>query len=157
MLTQCSHDRTFALANLSAYKLIPQRSTCLTSFRYLQYHLLPEKGALLWPSALKTFKFSILYMIPCSNQMTFWGLFLHEFSSVQLLSCVTLCDPMDCRMPRFPVHHQIPKLTQTLVHQVGDAIQLSHPLSSLSPPAPNPSQHQGLFQWVNSSPHTKNV
>ena len=70
-------------------------------------------------------------MIPCSNQMTFWGLFLHEFSSVQLLSCVTLCDPMDCRMPRFPVHHQIPKLTQTLVHQVGDAIQPSHPLSSL--------------------------
>ena len=74
MLIQCSHGRTFALANLSAYTLIPQRSICLTSFRYLQYHLLPEKGELLWPSGLKTFKFSILYMIPCSNQMTFWGL-----------------------------------------------------------------------------------
>ena len=50
-----------------------------------------------------------------------------------------------------PVHHQLPEFTQTHVHLVSDAIQPSHPLSSPSPPAPNPSQHQGLFQWVNSS------
>ena len=54
-------------------------------------------------------------------------------------------------MPGFPVHHQLPEFTQTHVHWVGDAIQPSHPLSFPSPPAPSPSQHQGLFQWVNSS------
>ena len=61
-------------------------------------------------------------------------------------SCPTLCDPMNCSMPGLPVHHQLPEFTQTHVHWVGDAIQPPHPLSSLSPPAPNPSQHQGLFQ-----------
>ena len=66
-------------------------------------------------------------------------------------SCLTLCVPMNRNTPGLPVHHQLPELTQTHVHQVGDAIQPSHPLSSPSPPAPNPSQHQGLFQWVNSS------
>ena len=74
------------------------------------------------------------------------------FSSVQSLSwCPTLRDPMNCSMPGLPVHHQLPEFTQTHVHRVGDATQPSHPLSSPSPPAPNPSQHQGLFQWVNSS------
>ena len=57
----------------------------------------------------------------------------------------TLCDPMECSMPVFPVHHQLPELAQTHVHRVGDAIQLSHPLLSPSPPAFNVSQHQGLF------------
>ena len=57
---------------------------------------------------------------------------------------------MDCSMPSFPVHHQLPELTQTHVHQVGDAIQQSHPLSSPSP-ALNLSQHQGVFQVVSSS------
>ena len=66
-------------------------------------------------------------------------------------SCPTLCDPMNRSMPGLPVHHQLPEFTQTEVHRVGDAIQPSHPLSSPSPPAPNPSQHQGLFQWLNSS------
>ena len=63
------------------------------------------------------------------------------FSSVQLLSRVRLCDPMDCSTPGLPVHHQLLELTQTHVHQVGDAIQPSHPLSSPSPPALNLSQH----------------
>jgi len=58
---------------------------------------------------------------------------------------------MDCRTPGFPVHHQLPELTQTHVHRVGDAIQPSHPLSSPSSPAFNLSHHQGLFQWVSSS------
>ena len=70
-----------------------------------------------------------------------------QFSSVTQL-CLTLCDPMDYNTPGFPVHHQLPELTQTHVHWVSDAIQLSHPLSSPSPPTLNLSQHQGLFQWV---------
>ena len=66
-------------------------------------------------------------------------------------SCPTLCSPMNCSMPGLPVHHQLPEFTQTHVHRVSDAIQPSHPLLSPSPLAPNPSQHQSLFQWVNSS------
>ena len=62
-------------------------------------------------------------------------------------SCPTLCNPMDCSIPGFPVHHQLLEPAQTRVHQVGDAIQPSHLLSSPSPPAFNLSQHQGLFQW----------
>ena len=68
-----------------------------------------------------------------------------QFSSVTQ-SCLTLCNPMNRSTPDLPVHHQLPEFTQTHVHQVGDVIQPSHPLSSLSSPAPNPSQHQGLFQ-----------
>ena len=74
-----------------------------------------------------------------------------RFSLVQSLSHVRLCDPMNHSTPGLPVHHQLPEFTQTHVHRVGDTIQTSHPLSSPSPPAPNPSQHQSLFQWVNSS------
>ena len=70
--------------------------------------------------------------------------FLIQFSSVAQ-SCPTLCDPMNRSTPGLPVHHQLPEFTQTHVHRVGDAIQPSHPLSSPSP-APNPSQHQSLFQ-----------
>ena len=66
-------------------------------------------------------------------------------------SCPALCDPMNRSTPGLPVHHQFLEFTQTHVHRVGDAIQPSHPLLSPSPPAPSPSQHQGLFQWVNSS------
>ena len=72
-----------------------------------------------------------------------------QFSSVAQ-SCLTLCNRRDCSTPGLPVHHQLPEFTQTHVHRVSDAIQPSHPLSSPSPPAFNPSQHQGLFQWVNS-------
>ena len=71
-------------------------------------------------------------------------------SSVQLSSvtqsCLTLCNPMNHSTPGLPVHHQLPEFTQTHVHRVSDAIPPSHPLSSPSPPAPNPSQHQSLFQ-----------
>ena len=68
-----------------------------------------------------------------------------QFSSVAQL-CPTLCNPMNCSTPGLTVHHQLPEFIQTHVHQVSDAIQPSHPLSSPSPPAPNPSQHQSLFQ-----------
>ena len=73
-----------------------------------------------------------------------------QFSSVTQL-CPTLCDPMNWSTPALPVHHQLPEFTQTHIHWVRDAIQPSHPLSSPFPPAPNPSKHQSLFQWVNSS------
>ena len=66
-------------------------------------------------------------------------------------SCPTLCDPMNHSIPGLPVHLQLPEFTQTHVHRVSDAIQPSHSLSSPSPPASNPSQHQSLFQWVSSS------
>src|SRR5574337_159860 len=86
---------------------------------------------------------SLLYIISrISPQIPFSSV---QFSSVAQ-SCPTLCDPMNCSMPGLPVHHQLPEFTQTHVHRVSDAIQPSHPLSSPSPPAPNPSQHQSLFQ-----------
>ena len=73
-----------------------------------------------------------------------------QFSSVQFKSaaqsCLTLCDPMNHSMPGLPVHHHLLEFTQTHAHRVRDAIQPSHPRSSPSPPAPNPSQHQSLFQ-----------
>ena len=70
-----------------------------------------------------------------------------QFSSVAQ-SCPTLCDHMNCSTPGLPVYHHLPEFTQTHVHRVSDAIQLSHPLASPSPLAPNPSQHQSLFQWI---------
>ena len=73
-----------------------------------------------------------------------------QFSSVAQ-SCPTLCDPMDCSTPGLPAHHQLPEFTQAHVHRVGDAIQPSHPLSFLSPPAFSLSQPQVLFKWVSSS------
>ena len=71
---------------------------------------------------------------------------LVQFSSVQSLSRVQLCDSMNRSTPGLPVHHQLPEFTQTHVHRVRDAIQPSHSRSPPSPPAPNPSQHQSLFQ-----------
>ena len=81
------------------------------------------------------------YMKRCSASL------IIQFSPVAQL-CPTLCDPVNCSTSDLPVHHQLPKFTQTHVHRVADAIQPSHPLLSPSPPAPNPSQHQDLFQWV---------
>ena len=92
---------------------------------------------------------------PCLTHINVWQKPLQycevfQFSSVAQ-SCPSLCNPMNCTMPGLPVHHQCPEFTQTHVHRVGNAIQPSHPLSSASAPAPNPSQPQSLFQWVNSS------
>ena len=91
-------------------------------------------------------------ILPQSNERSGEDVFLpfnkfswHQIRSVAQ-SCPTLCDPMNRSTPGLPVHHQLPEFTQTYVHRVSDAIQPSHPLSSPSPPAPNPSQHQSLFQ-----------
>ena len=73
-----------------------------------------------------------------------------QFSSVTQ-SCPTPWDPMNLSTPGLPVHHQLLEFTQTHVHRINDAIQPSHPLLSPPPLAPNPSQHQSLFQWFNSS------
>ena len=107
--------------------------------------------------------YNIYYLAPCffshNNIENFFPyqfiksfLILHYscISSVTQ-SCPTLCDPMDCSTPDLPVHHQLLEFTQTHVHWVGDAIQLSHPLSSPSPPTFNLSQLQCLFKWVSSS------
>ena len=77
-----------------------------------------------------------------SSGLSVWNA---QFSSVTQ-SCLTLCDPIDCSTPDFPVYYQLPEFTQTHVHRVGDAIQSSHPLLSPSPPTFKLSQHQGLFQ-----------
>ena len=82
-------------------------------------------------------KIEILQELPKGNTV--------QFSSVTQL-CPTLCDPMNSSMPGLPVNHQLPEFTQTHVHRVGDAIEPSHPLLFPSPPAPNLSQHQSLFQ-----------
>ena len=117
-------------------------------------------------SKLKT---EIVNIQSTKSWMFFWwflksaviNLLLSDFYSVQFSSVaqlyLTLCDPMNCSMPGLPVQHQLPEFTQTHVHRVSDAIQPSHPLSSPSPPAPNPSQHQSsfpvnqLFTWGSQS------
>ena len=83
--------------------------------------------------------------LPLSHLGSPLGIQSVQFSSVAQ-SCPTLCGPMNRSTPGLPVHHQLPEFTQTHVHRVGNAIQPSHSLSSPSPPAPNPSQHQSLFQ-----------
>ena len=94
----------------------------------------------------------IFFSIIISNSL--W--MVHQFSSITQL-CPTLCDPIDCSMPGFPVHYQLPEPAQTHVHRASDAIQPSHPLSSPSSPAFNLPQHQGLFKWVSSSHQVSKV
>ena len=107
---------------------------------------LPRSSAWVLSNCGKTqHKFTELCLAPLSSFINeSFGLSV-QFSLVAQ-SCPTLCDPMNHSTPGLPVHHQLPEFTQTHVHQVGDAIQPSHPLSSPPPPAPNPSQHQSLFQ-----------
>ena len=95
--------------------------------------------------------YQTLFCISMVVYFFFFSLLMQSISSsVQSLSRVWLCGPMDCSMPGLPVHYQLLEFTHTHVHWAGDAIQPSHPLSSPSPPAFNFSQHQGLFQWVSS-------
>ena len=125
----------------------------------LQHH--SSKALILWYSAFFRVQLSHLYMTTGKSiALTRWMFFgrvmyllfnmLSQFNSVAQ-SCLTLCDPMNRSTPGLSVHHQLLEFTQTHVHWVCDAIQPYNPLSSPSPPAPNPSQHQSLFQWVNSS------
>ena len=120
----------------SAKELCPAIRSCFRILHLITYRFSKEKS--LFPA----------FKISAST----WWLYISavQFSSVAQ-SCPTLCSPMNCSTPGLPVHQQLPEFTQTHVHRVSDAIQPSHPLSSPSPPAPKPSQHQSLFQWVNSS------
>ena len=101
---------------------------------------------------MKTKLGKVLYHSPfffldkCWNQVFYLKMNSVQFSSVAQ-SCLTLCDPMDCSTSGLPIHHQLLEYPQTLVHQVGDVVQPSHPPSSPSLPTFNLSQHQGLFKW----------
>ena len=126
-----------------------------------QARILKYSGILEWVSISFCSGSSLPMDQICVSSISFTGrqipyhhqgspIYTNQFSSVQFSSvaqsCLTLCDPMNYSTPGLPVHHQLLEFTQTHVHQVGDAVHPSHPLSSPSPPAPNPSQHQGLFQ-----------
>ena len=99
-----------------------------------------------WTIFLNSKAVSLQSFLECLNSV--------QFSSVAQ-SCPTLCDPMNHSTPDLPVHHQLQEFTETHVHRVGAAIQLSHPLSSPSPPAPNPSQHQGMYRNINKRSQDK--
>ena len=126
---------------------ITQRLLWLTSSLLVYVHSLQNNcSAYTWPRVpLSTIPVSFSSKNPNNLSKPV------SVSSVQSLSRVRLCDPMNRSMPGLPVHHQLPEFTQSHVHCVGDAIQPSHLLSFPSPPAHNPSHHQGLFQWVSSS------
>ena len=118
----------------------------------LEKFLLKKAGnfVLFRPSTEQISTISITEGILIYSKFTYLNVQSVQFSSITQ-SCPTLCNPMNCSTPGPSVHHQLLELTQTHVHQVDDAIQQSHPLLSLSSPTPNPSEHQGLFQSVNSS------
>ena len=124
-------------------------SCCLQHFPALEYfpisQLFASGGQIIGASASTS-------VLPMNIQGWF------PLSLVQSLSLVQLfATPGIAARPGLPVDHQLPEFTQTHVHRVGDAIQPSHPLSAPSPALPNPSQHQGLFQWVNSSQEVAKV
>ena len=124
--------------------------TCVSLLNFCLYYLsifVSGVLSLLLLFCYCQFLFScLLVFVLCIEVLLCW---VHQVSSVQFSSlaqlCPTLCNPMDRSTPGLPVHHHLPEFT-TRVHQISDAIQPSHLLSSSSPPAPNPSQHQSLFQ-----------
>ena len=120
---------------------------CIWSLQFCSYTYF---GHIMFSGFILILHYSLMWVMGIIDE--FIGLYTHllQFSSVAQL-CLTLCKPMNCSTPGFPVHHQLPEFTQTHVHCVSNDIQPSHPLSSPSPPAFNLSQHQGLFQWVSSS------
>ena len=123
----------------SLYQLSHKRS-----LRILESEPVPSSADLPNPGLNQGLLHSRLILYQLSYQRSS-AIIINHFSSVTQ-SCPTLCDPMNRSMPGLPICHQLPEFTQTHVHQVSDAIQPSHPLSSPSPPAPNPSQHQSLLQ-----------
>ena len=122
----------------------------ISQARTLEWVAFPSRGNLSGPWIKLSFPALQIDSLPVSYQGSPCLPHSVQYSSVTQ-SCPTLWDPMNCSTPGLPVHHQLLEFTQTHVHRVGDTIQPSHPLSSSSPPAPNPSQHQSLFQWVKSS------
>ena len=133
LVLQCSLNITTSERAVFPSKELGGPSYVLLAF--CLYFLFFLKGF----ASLKSYLLIYMYLTPPDSRYSV------QFSSVTQ-SCPTLCDPMNCRTPGLPVHHQLPEFTQTHVHRVRDAIQPPHPLWSPSPPAPNPSQHQSLFQ-----------
>ena len=128
----------------------PFSFTDLTSYAWFLGHHAPGTPAfLIFPKHSSSAPVSVVLDLQISTWLIA-TLPSYQFSSI-IQSCPTLCNSMDCSTPGFPVHHQLLEFTQTHVHWVGDAMQPSYSLSSLSPPIFNPSWHQGLFQWVGSS------
>ena len=127
-------------SQLEALRFWPRDISHCTQFQFLQ-DLLPSR-----PGQPRHCVYLLGWPLPSSPLPRLSV----QFSSVQFRSvpqsCPTLCDPMNHSTPGLPVHHQLLEFTQTHDRRVGDAIQPSHPLSSPSPPAPNSSQHQSLFQ-----------
>ena len=115
---------------------------------YLFYHKNLKLNSLIFLKGKTYFINIISIILSLSTTYVFIYAALCQFSSVISVarSCLTLCDPVNRSTPGLPVHHHLPEFTQTHIHRVSDAIQPSHPLSSPSPPDPNPSQHQSLFQ-----------
>ena len=125
-----------------SFSIIPSKEyPGLISFRMDWLDLLAVQGTLQSLLQHHSSKASILWHLAF-----FTAQLSHPYISSVSQSCPTLCDPMNRSTPGLPVHHQLPEFTQTHVHRVRDAIQPSHPRSSPSPPAPNLSQHQSLFQ-----------
>ena len=123
----------------------------LKNIRRINYSSSPSAPSLHYFKVLEnSVYFGLPFQLPIALTWVIQKLLALQFSSVAQ-SCPTLSDPMDCSTPGLLVHHQLPELAETHVHQVGDTIQPSHPLSSPSPPAFNLSQHQGLFKRVSSS------
>ena len=145
------------VASLTVYQTNHIKIFIYFYLSYINYrHILPLVICCLWSMVVLTklearlelkegFREEVLQLLPGSSS---WGM---DYCRSVAQSCPTLCDPMDCSTPGFPVLHCLPELAQTHVHWAGDTIQPSHPLSSPSPPAFNLSQHQGLIQWVSSS------
>ena len=130
------------LPGSSVHKIFPGKNTGVSGHFLLQ-RIFPTQGPNSHPLHWQTDSLPLSHLgSPYLTSV--------QFSSVAQ-SCPTLCNPMNRSTPGLPVHHQLPEFTQTHIHRVSDAIQPSQPLSSPSPPAPNPSQQQSLFQWVNSS------
>ena len=139
------HNECNALESSWKYPLIPVHGKMVPRD---QFH--GRLGTTLWGESFHNVYVSQIIRLYNFKYIKIWLVSSVQFSSVAQ-SCPTLCDPMNRSTPGLPAHHQLPEFTQTHVHLVSDAIQPSHPLLSPSPPAPNPSQHQSLFQWVNSS------
>ena len=135
-------DKTEGMIELMLLKLKKAKALqCIWAQAWECNHLRRQSSKAMWPEDLRLSQI----LVGSSDSLSTFQL------SLVTQSCLTLCDLMDCRTRGFSVNHQLPKLAQTHVHQVGNAIQPSHPLSSPSPPAFSLSQHQGLFQWVSSS------
>ena len=132
---------------MTPFHLLYHKFSCTNAEKKLRrmYHI----------HSFNRFFFFLLEWPLCTKHIAgFWVNDNVQLSSAAQL-CPILCDPMNRSTPGLPVHHQLPKFTQTHVHWIGDATQSSHPLSSPSPPALNLSQHQGLFKWVSSSYQAK--